>query len=206
MSIASLENGNLTLNQLVVNNSLYSDVSGYIASQTIITSSKNSTSLTTGNFTTTGTLTGYGVDVKGSGGQISMVCSLPNQLNVIGNFEAYDLTSSVLLNSQGNTYLSGVYFTTLAGPITVIGNSSSLTTMLYPFPSSSITQVMITVGAINTSSGGIIAHADVIAPFSTINSTVQFYFYNPTNSTITISSCSVILYNPLGNGGLTNLA
>ena len=52
MSVASLENGNLTLNSLTINNSQYAEASGYVASQTVISSTVNSTSLSVPNITT----------------------------------------------------------------------------------------------------------------------------------------------------------
>ena len=45
MSDASLENGNLTLNSLIISNSLYSEASGYVPSTTVITSTPNGTAL-----------------------------------------------------------------------------------------------------------------------------------------------------------------
>ena len=45
MSVASLENGNLTLGNLTINNSQYAEAFGYVASQTVFSSTKNSTSL-----------------------------------------------------------------------------------------------------------------------------------------------------------------
>jgi hypothetical protein len=44
MSVSSLEGQNLTLNKLVVNNYAYSDVSGYVPSQNVFSSSVNSIS------------------------------------------------------------------------------------------------------------------------------------------------------------------
>lgn len=45
MSVASLENGNLTLNSLTINNSQYAEASGYVASSSVFSSSVNTTSL-----------------------------------------------------------------------------------------------------------------------------------------------------------------
>jgi len=43
MSVASLENGNLTLNSLTINNSQYAEALGYVPSQTLIVSTLNNT-------------------------------------------------------------------------------------------------------------------------------------------------------------------
>jgi hypothetical protein len=49
MSVASLENGNLTLNSLTISNSQYAEASGYVAQQSFISSTKDSVFLTVPN-------------------------------------------------------------------------------------------------------------------------------------------------------------
>jgi hypothetical protein len=49
MSVATLENGNLTLTQLIVNNLKYSDVTGYIPSSATLATNASSTGLTINN-------------------------------------------------------------------------------------------------------------------------------------------------------------
>lgn len=167
MSNASLENGNLILNKLVVNNSLYSDASGYIPAQIAFTPSKNSLTV--------------------------------NDL-ILDN-----LTINDDLTSSGITNISGIFFGTIAGPISCVGNASTLFQRTYPFPSSTSTQIITTVNAISTISGTIFATGVVIAPFSPNSTVVEFNYYNPTATTITVNTASVILFNATGNGGLQNI-
>jgi hypothetical protein len=99
----------------------------------------------------------------------------------------------------------GIFYGTVAGPISCSPNVSTLFQRTFPFPSSTITCLITTVNTISTSTGTIFASGAVIAPFSTSTTTVQFNFYNPTASTISVATASVILYNPTGTGGLQNI-
>lgn len=128
-----------------------------------------------------------------------------NGLDISGNITGDTVSSTVLLNSTGNTNISGLGFFSLDGPIVCSATASTQLTMLFPFPSSSITQIMCTVGPINVASGGVMVSAGVIGPFSDINTTVKFLFYNPSPQTITISYCSIILYNPNSSGNIINI-
>jgi len=218
MSVASLDFNTLNLTELTVGNDVYSDAVGYINTNTTITTTENSSIISTGGLYSSGLITGDdGLDISGNvditgnfdiTGNVNISGNLDftGNLDISGNITATNLSSSGLFNSTGNALISGVGFFTLSGPIVVGPSSSTLTTQLFPFPSSSITQIIIQVGPINVSSGGIIVSAGVIAPFSDINSTVKFLFYNPTLNSITISTCSVILYNALSNGGVQNIA
>lgn len=190
MSIASLQNGNLILNKLVVNNSLYSDVSGYIPSETSFITTENSSIISTSSLNISGNISCNSLDISG---------------NITGNISSENISSSVLLDSTGDTNIAGLGFFTITGPFTVSPTSSILVTELFPFPSSSISRVICTVGPINISSGGLMVSAGVITPYSNTVSTVDFLFYNPTSNSITISSCSVILYNPSTTGGVQNI-
>jgi hypothetical protein len=205
MSVASLDFNTLNLTELTVGNDVYSDAVGYINTNTTITTTENSSIISTGGLYSSGLITGdNGLDISGNV-NISGNLDFTGNLDISGNITSNNLSSVGLFNSTGNALISGVGFFTLAGPIVVGPSSSTLTTELFPFPSSSITQIIVQVGPINVSSGGIVVSAGVIAPFSDINSTVKFLFYNPTLNSITISTCSVILYNPLSNGGLQNI-
>jgi hypothetical protein len=57
MSVATLENGNLTLGNLTVNNSQYAEASGYVASQIVLASSVNTTNLTIPTLTASSAIT-----------------------------------------------------------------------------------------------------------------------------------------------------
>jgi hypothetical protein len=167
MANASLENGNLTLNKLIINNSLYSDASGYIPAEIAFTSSKNS--ITVNDLTL-------------------------DNLTINDNF-----------SSSGITNISGLFFGTIAGPVACVGNASTLFQRTYPFPSSTSTQIITTVNSISTVSGTIFATGVVIAPFSPTSTIIEFNYYNPTSSTITVNTASVIIFNPTGNGGVQNI-
>jgi hypothetical protein len=187
MSVASLDFNILNLTELNVGNDVYSDAVGYVNKNTSITTTENSSIITTGGLYSSGLITGdAGLDISG---------------NITGD----TVSSIVALNSTGNTNIAGLGFFSFDGPIVVAPNASAISTELFPFPSSSITQVMCTIGPISVSSGGLMVSAGVIAPYSDINSTVKFLFFNPSLNPITISSVSVILYNPLGNGGVQNI-
>jgi hypothetical protein len=199
MSVASLDFNNLNLSNLVVGNIVYSDANNYVNTNTTITTTENSSIISTGGLYSSGLITGDGgLDISGN-------ISGNGGLDISGNITGDTVSSTVLLNSTGDTNIAGLGFFTVAGPITINPNSSAITTELFPFPSSSITQVMCTVGPINVSSGGLIVSAGIIAPFSDVNSTVKFLFYNPTLNSIILSNFSVILYNANSSGGLINI-
>lgn len=176
MSNASLENSSLTLNKLIINNSLYSDASGYIASNTTFTTSKDS--ITVNNLT-------------------------------IDNFTAQNFTTDNFTTDNftalGITNISGIFFGSITGPIACVGNASTLFQRTYSFPSSAITKLIVTVNSISTSSGTIFGTGIVIAPYSSTLTTIQYNFYNPTASIITVNNASVIIYNATGSGGLQNI-
>jgi len=207
MSVASLEFNTLNLTQLNVGNSQYMDSAGYVERNTTILSTKNSSTISTGGIISSGLIqAGNGLDVYGTGGYVSLDCIINDELNLVnGSLNCDGITSQTNLTTLGSTNLAGVYFGSIAGPIVCVGSSSTLSTLQFPFPSSSITQVMCTIGALNVSVGGIVVSCAVQGPFSDINTTVKFSFYNPTNQTITIANASIILFNPSDLGGLLNI-
>lgn len=198
MSVASLDFNILNLTELNVGNDVYSDAVGYVNKNTSITTTENSSIITTDGLYSTGLITSGGLYSTG-------LITGDAGLDISGNITGDTVSSVVALNSTGNCNIAGLGFFSFNGPIVVAPNGSAISTQLFPFPSSSITQVMCTIGPISVSSGGLMVSAGVIAPYSDINSTVKFLFFNPSLNPITISSVSVILYNPLGNGGVQNI-
>jgi hypothetical protein len=85
MSVASLENGNLTLNQLIVNNSQYAEASGYVPSSTTITSTKNSTTVSIPVLTATTEVITPEVGITNSTNPslyVNLTCPTGNQLSI----------------------------------------------------------------------------------------------------------------------------
>jgi len=124
MSTASLEGQNLTLNKLVVNNYSYADASGYVPNQTIISSSKNGTSLQVGgNIEATGSLIADNgiVQVGSTTGNPILLSNLGSNLLSIGS----SVNVGAGLTSTGN-------FTVNSGSIQVgatSGNPIQLTNL-----------------------------------------------------------------------------
>jgi len=72
MSVASLENGNLTLNSLTINNSQYAEALGYVPSQTLILSSLNNTRIVNDEIVVGST----------TGNNVVLTCNASNTLQV----------------------------------------------------------------------------------------------------------------------------
>jgi hypothetical protein len=97
MSVSSLENGNLTLGNLTINNSQYAEASGYVPSQTVISSNKTGTNLNTGGALTANSLTITGNQLLFTGGGNTVIENLGTaSLSVQG---ALTTTSSITSNS-----------------------------------------------------------------------------------------------------------
>jgi hypothetical protein len=109
MSVSSLESGNLTLNTLTVNNTQYSDVSGYVPSQTVISSTKTSTSLSVSSITAP-TITATTFFLSGNG-----ATNPPNLSSGTSN--------NVIISSPND---SGLQLNTLAGSVVLSAGSDGL--------------------------------------------------------------------------------
>ena len=88
MSVATLENGNLTLNSLTINNSQYAEALGYVPSQTLIVSTLNNTRIVNDEL----------VVGSSTGNNVVLTCNASNTLqvgadNVPGNITCAEITT-----------------------------------------------------------------------------------------------------------------
>jgi len=116
MSVSSLESGNLILNTLTVNNSQYSDVSGYVPSQTVISSTKTSTALISASLNTNQLI----LTQSGSANDVTASCLSDGVIDVAGTvssnalacngnltlYNATDSTDSVTVNCNVDNTLN----------------------------------------------------------------------------------------------------
>jgi len=109
MSVATLENGNLTLGNLTINNSQYAEASGYVPAQTVFSSSVNSVAVSVPSITSP-TITATTVFLSGNG-----ATNPPNLSSGTSN--------NVIISSPNN---SGLELNTLAGSVILSAGSSGL--------------------------------------------------------------------------------
>jgi hypothetical protein len=134
MSVATLENGNLTLGNLTINNSQYAEASGYVASQTVFSSTVNSTSLTVPSISTptisTSNITTPLIGVVSSLGSTTftnLTCSAGNTLS-IGNGAGGNTSNGTL--DVGGIVCSGIISAETAGSVStpIVGVYNPTTT------------------------------------------------------------------------------
>jgi len=154
MSVASLENGNLTLNQLIVNNSQYSEASGFVSSQASFSSSVNSTAFnvptisavnsistpalvltsssstqspslsTASNNLTVGTASNAGLFLSSPLGSVALVPTAPDTASII-NLKATTSLTTPQINLISSTPTPYPYITTSADDFVVSTSAGS---------------------------------------------------------------------------------
>jgi hypothetical protein len=182
MSTASLENGNLTLGNLTINNSQYAEASGYVAAQTVISSSKTGTTLTTPII---------------SGNIISA-----GEYNFAGSTENVYLNSASDNNVQliSNSPAGGLKIFNESGSVSLVPTSTNGLT-LNPGGASSFTTSQITLGNVvlaNPSTGNLTLNG----PSSFTTNTVNTSLINM-SSTVNLSSVGASNLT-INNGGFSS--
>jgi hypothetical protein len=152
MSVATLENGNLILGNLTVNNSQYANVSGYVPSQTVISSTP--TTVNVGGITT---VTAGEYNFSGSTENVYLNTAPDNNVQLISNSPAGGLK---IFNESGSVSL-------------VPTSTNNLT--LNPGGASSFTTSQITLGNVvlaNPSTGNLTLNGPSSLTTNTVNTSL----------------------------------
>jgi hypothetical protein len=156
MSVATLENGNLTLGNLTVNNSQYAEASGYVPAQTVISSSKTGTLLTVP--------------------QISGTVITSGEFNFAGSTESVYLNTASDNNVQliSDSPAGGLKIFNQAGSVSLVPTSNNNLT-LNPGGASSFTTSQITLGNVvlaNPSTGNLTLNGPSSFTTNTVNTSL----------------------------------
>lgn len=200
MSVASLENGNLTLNSLTINNSQYAEASGYVASQTVFSASVNSTTASTISATNITTPLIGVVSGLGSTTFTNLTCSAGNTL-AIGNGAGGSSSNGTL--DVGSIVCSGTISAestgTISTPLVGVYNPTTSTNFInLSCPNSNILAIGNGTGA-NASNGDLLCSdigvSGVItcATTGSIVSPSLAFYVNTTDNFVNLSGSGNVL-------------
>jgi len=209
MSVATLENGNLTLNSLTINNSQYAEASGYVPSQTLILSSLNSTRLVNDEI----------VVGSNTGNNVVLTCNASNTLQVgadgvAGNITCAEITTPEVIVGSVSAGANNVVLTCNAsntlqvGATGVAGNitCAEITTpeIIVGSVSAGANNVVLSCSGINTLQVGNVGSATPsIVECGTISALAGSIGTSTVNVPLVCVSDNVLSLGTNGNGGLS---